>query len=227
MRVVTTSHKAGLEQYGHRWLDSRKNWPKAEFVYYTEGFAVDCPSKDFSAIREFTDWKLRHAHYQAPDWRWNVVAYAHKVFAIYDALYDYDGVGVWLDADAVTYKKLPQGLIPSYVADHYVACFQRTGMHTETGFIAFDCSHGVHRKFLDRWREWYLTDAFKQLTYWTDCHTFDATGKMLQVNANNLSREHSKDMHPMAKAELGRYIDHQKGQRKDLEKSPENAYREV
>lgn len=226
MRVITTSHKAGLEQYGHRWLKARRHWPKnTEFVYYTEGFEVDCESKDFAALPEFTEWKLKHAHFRSPDWRWDVVAYAHKVFAIADALYDYDGVGVWLDADAVTYKKLPAGMVQSYVKDHYLACFGRVGMHTETGMIVFDCAHPQHKDFLDAWRAWYLTDSFKALHMWTDCHTFDATGKRLQIAANNLSREHAKDMHPMAKAEIGRYIDHQKGLRKDLDKSPENEYR--
>jgi len=130
-----------------------------------------------------------------------------------------------LDADAVTYAQLPRGLMQSYVANHYVACFQRLGMHTETGMIVFDCSHELHKPFMDAWRAWYLTDAFKKLHMWTDCHTFDATGRQLQVPAHNLSGEHSKTMHPMASAEIGRYIDHQKGLRKDLAKSPENAYR--
>jgi hypothetical protein len=226
MRVVTTSHKAGLDDYGHRWLDSRKNWPKGtEFRYYTEGFDVDCDGKDFADLPEFMEWKIRHARYRSPDWRFDVVAFAHKVFAIRDALYDYDGVGVWLDADAVTYAEIPRGLIQSYVARHYVAGFQRVGMHTETGMIVFDCAHPLHKPFLDKWASWYLTDAFKQLHMWTDCHTFDATCRQLHAPVNNLSREHSKEMHPMALAEIGKYCDHQKGLRKDLDKSPENAFR--
>lgn len=228
MRVVTTSHRRGYEDFGHRWIESRKNWPKGtEFIYYTEGYLVDCPSKDVADLPEFIDWKLKHATYKAPDWRFNVVGFAHKVFTIHDALYDYDGVGVWLDADCVTYQKIMAGLIQSYVKEHYVACFQRVGMHTETGMIVFDCAHELHKPFLDAWRNWYLSEQYKKLAFWTDCHTFDATGKMLQVAANNLSREHSKEMHPMAKAEIGQYIDHQKGARKELDKSPENEYREV
>lgn len=226
MRVITTSTKKTFDQCGQKWLDGRKHWHKGtEFIYYTEGFDVECPSKDIGSIDEFAQWKARHVNYCSPDWRFNVVGFAHKVFAIADALYDYDGVGVWLDTDAVTYKKLMAGLIQSYIKHHYIGAFQRVGMHTETGMIVFDCSHPAHKPFLDRWRQWYLRDEFKHLPMWTDCHTFDATCKALRVPVHNLSGEHAKDMHPMAKAEIGRYIDHQKGQRKELDKSPENEYR--
>ena len=228
MLVITTSHYDGHKDFGHRWIDSRKNWPKGtEFRYYTEGYPVDCPYKDVADLPELMDWKIKHARYRAPDWRFNVVGFAHKVFAMYDAFYDYDGVGVWLDADCVTYKKIMAGLIQSYVKDHYLACFQRVGFHTETGMIVFDCSHPVHKQFMDTWRDWYLSERYKKLSFWTDCHTFDATGKMLQIRANNLSGEHSREMHPMAKAEIGRYIDHCKGQRKELGHSPENEFREI
>jgi hypothetical protein len=40
-----------------------------------------------------------------------------------------------------------------------------------------------------------------------------------------LSGAHEKSMHPMAKADLARYMDHQKGNRKYLSASPENAHR--
>ena len=112
MRVVTTANKAGLEQYGQRWLDSRKNWPAtAEFWWYTEGYELPPQAddaivrKDFAVLDEFMAWKAKHQGYVPPNWEFNVVGYSHKVFAAIDALYDYDGIGVWLDADCVTYQQ--------------------------------------------------------------------------------------------------------------------------
>src|SRR5688500_9505816 len=105
MRVVTTCHKQGLEDYGFRWLESRKHWPAdTDFQFYTEGFEVDCPGKDFRDLPEFSQWKLSRVRYCPPSWKYDVMAYSHKVFAACDALYDYDGIGVWLDADCVTFK---------------------------------------------------------------------------------------------------------------------------
>jgi len=225
VRVVTTCNKQGLEDYAFRWLDSRKNWPiDTDFQFFTEGFTVDCPGKDFLDMPEFMEWKLKHARYRAPSWKWGVVAYAHKVFAACDALYDYDGVGVWLDADCVTYKPIPEGLIESQLNGAYLAHYARPGLYTETGFWIMDCRHAQHKAFLDTWRSWYLGERFKSLPAWTDCHTLDATIRQLKVPTHDLSDGHGKLMHPMAVTELGRYIDHNKGPRKAIGYSPENKF---
>lgn len=241
MRVVTTAHKAGMEEHGQRWLDSRKNWPKAaEFCWYTEGYELPLQAdeknharivrKDFSALPEFLEWKARYKGYKPPGWAYNVVGYAHKVFAAIDALYDYQGIGVWLDSDCVTYRKIAPGTIERALGDgNYLGCYQRTGMWTETGFWIMDCSHPEHRAFLDAWKTWYLTDGFKQLHAWHDCMTLDATIRQFKdrVKVNNLSGAMAKEMHPMAVTELGRYIDHCKGARKVKGVSPENKQREA
>ncbi len=230
MRVVTTCHKQGLDDYGHRWLKGRKLWPKGtDFQFYTEGFAVDCPGKDFRDMPEFSQWKLEHAYYIAPDWPWEVVRYAHKVFAACDALYDYKGVGVWLDADCVTGVKIPKGLIEKQLDGAYLACYQRTGLYTETGLWIVDCSHPEHKAFLDAWRDWYFSGRFKKLQHWHDCMTLDATIRQFgdRIKVKNLSGEFHKDLHPQAKTELGRYVDHCKGERKAAGFSPENVFRKA
>lgn len=225
MRVVTTCNKAGLEQYGHRWLDSRKHWPKdTDFRFYTEGFTVDCPGKDFRDMPEFAEWKLKNARYRPPNWRWNVVGYAHKVFAACDALADYDGIGVWLDADCVTYRDVPPGLLESKVGDAYLAHYARPGLYTETGLWIMNCGHPARRDFLDKWRAWYLSGRFRKLGMWTDCNTLDITIRQTNVPTVDLC-DGSRAMHPMAVTELGRYIDHCKGARKELGYSPENKFR--
>jgi hypothetical protein len=53
----------------------------------------------------------------------------------------------------------------------------------------------------------------------------DAAIRLTGVPTFNLSGEFHKDMHPMAKTELGQYIDHCKGPRKIKGKSPENKNR--
>lgn len=227
MRVVTTSSRQGFEDYGYRWLEGRKNWPKAEFIYYTEGFGVDCDSKECADIPEFAEWKAKHRRYVPPTWQFDVVRYAHKVFAAYDALRDYDGIGVWLDADCVTYKKLPKDLIERQLGDAYFAHYGRTGMYTETGLWIVNCAHSQHKPFFDFWRNVYLTERYKQLPHWTDCLTLDATIRAFSklCTFHNLSGEHHKAMHPQALSELGKYIDHCKGPRKVAGKSPENKRR--
>lgn len=232
MRVVTTTYREGLEVYGHRWLDSMKHWPAGtEFHFYTEGFPQPAGTvgKDFEQMREFAEWKAKHAFYRPPDWRFDVVKFAHKVFAACDALYDYTGIGVWCDADVVTYKDVPDGLLEKQVEGAYIAAYQRTGMYTETGFWIMDCSHPEHKAFLDAWRGIYLSGRFRNLAQWHDCMAFDATvrefTKDKRISVRSLSGEHAKDMHPQAKSELGAYFDHCKGSRKEVGSSPENKHR--
>lgn len=241
MRVVTTAHKAGLDLYGQRWLDSRRHWPaNTDFWWYTEGYELPRQKdeksgerivrRDFSELPEFMQWKAKHQGYVPPNWEYNVIGYSHKVFAAIDALYDYDGIGVWLDADCVTYRKIPPEVIEQQLgAGNYLACYQRKGYHTETGFWIMDCAHPEHHAFLDAWMAWYLTNSFKQLSVWHDCQTLDATIRHFgeRVKVNNLSGDKSNEMHPMALTELGRYIDHCKGPRKIKGVSPENKHREA
>jgi len=233
VRVVTTCHKQGLELYGHRWVEGMKFWPKGtEFHWYTEGYKAPegVQSKDFSELADFTNWKLKHAGYIPPDWQWDVVRYSHKVFAAADALYDYDGIGVWLDADCVTYKEIPEGFIERQLNGAYLAHFWRTGLYTETGMWIVDCSHKEHRAFLDKWRNWYFSERYQQMPQWHDCFTLDATIKLFaaqdRITTHNLSGEHHKAMHPMALTEIGQYIDHCKGGRKVAGRSPENKFRQ-
>ena len=250
MRVVTTAHKEGLEQYGKAWLDGRKHWPKGtEFYWYTEGYDLPLQADELAMVEqagagstdgfinrrelneqtEFVNWKLRHAGYVAPIWKFNVVAYAHKVFAMIDATRDYSGVAVWLDADCVTYRDIPEGLVESFVKDAYIAHYARPGRWTETGFYVIDCSHKAHREFMDFMADVYLRDRFKTLHHWTDCFVLDAAIRRFvsagSIKAFSLSGEKDKEAHPMAVTEMGQYIDHRKGWRKEVPRSPENKFR--
>lgn len=229
MRVVTTSSKQGHDDYGFRWLESRKRWPEGtDFQYYTEGFQVDCPGRDMREMADFLEWKSRYAHYVPPSWKFDIVRFAHKVFAVYDALRNYDGVGVWLDADCVTFDDIPRGLVESQVTDAYIALYQRTGHYSETGFWIVNCAHPVHKDFMAWWMQLYWRGEFTRLPEWHDCTTLDTTIRRFiakgLIEVKNLSGEYAMEMHPQAKAEpFCHFIDHCKGARKRKGFSAENV----
>lgn len=221
MKVVTTCHKAGFDEYGHRWAEGIKNWPAAEFIMYCEGFGhTPMPARGEA-------FKAKHASYRPPSWRFDIVKFSNKVFTAHDALYNHDGLGVWLDADAVTYRPIPEGYIESLLPDGcYLAHFKRHH-YTETGFWVMDCRHPEHKAFLDHWVGLFESDAFQALPEWHDCTTLDATIKAFRgrVKTHSLSGGFEGEMHPMALADLAKYIDHCKGARKALGFSPENKHR--
>lgn len=232
MRLVTTCNKDGFERYAHRVLDGWKHWPVGtELWWYTEGFSLpkDKPDGivevDIASLWGLEAFKARHANYRAPNYLFDVVRFANKVYAADAALADYDGVGVWFDADCVTRKDIPPGYIEGTLNGSYMALLKRKGMYTETGFWVMDCANPVHADFLDMWLAWYETGAFKSLSNWTDCETLDATVRRYEkdgrITTASLSGGHENSMHPLAKSELGKYIDHCKGPRKALGYSPE------
>ena len=231
MKIATTVHKEGFDQYGHRWIDGMKNWPDGEFVMYSEGFDSGLPNaKRIEDLQRLKDFKAKHANYVAPSWEFDIVRFSNKVFAAYDAFYEASGLCIWLDADCVTYKPIPQsyvtGLLPG---DCYMAMFKRAGYHTETGLWVLNADHPEHQAFMDTWVAWFESGQFKTLAQWHDCTTLDATVKLFErdgrIKTHNLSGAYTKDMHPMAKADIARFIDHTKGGRKSKGRSPENKFR--
>lgn len=230
MKVVTTCHKAGFEQYGNRWQPGlSENWPAGTvFAMYCEGFSQlgDLRCEDLPRLTAF---KEAHKNYKAPSWRYDIVRFSNKVFAAYDAFYGHDGIGVWLDADAVTFNQIPEGYIEEQLGGAFFAHFKRADWYTETGMWIMDCRHPETRAFLDTWINWFESGAFKQLHEWHDCTTLDATLKLFlkdcRITTRSLSGEFERDMHPMAKADIARFVDHLKGPRKAMGKSPENAHR--
>jgi hypothetical protein len=239
MRVVTTVHKAGFEQYGQRWVESTKNWhDPTHFVMYAEGFELPRSATDDYGIEyKRVEWlarleafKQKYAHYRPISWQWDVVRFSNKVFAAYDAFYDYEGLGVWLDCDTVTYKPLPEGYIKRLLPEGaFLGVFNRIGYHTETGFWLMDCSHPQKKAFLDAMLEWYESGAFAKLHEWHDCTVMDAVMRKFakddRVKIHSLSGEFAKEMHPIAKSDLGKFLDHCKGARKAAGVSPENEHR--
>jgi hypothetical protein len=243
MKVITTCSDAGFEQYGRRWIDSIENWPSAaEFVIYGEGTDIPDYLERMSDLghglgnltHNFMPprcdaFKAKYQDYKPPSWRFDVVKFCNKVFAAYDALYNHDGLGVWLDADAVTYRQIPEGYIESLLPEGcYLAHFKRHH-YTETGFWLVDCRHPEHKAFFDYWIGLFESGKFQQLPEWHDCTTLDATIRAFKGRAktHSLSGEFEGDMHPMSKVDLAKYIDHCKGPRKDLGYSPENVHREA
>ena len=97
MKVISTCHKAGWDQYGQGWLDGIDNWPKAEFILYTEGFDLDDPrveARKIEDVERAVAFKKQYAHYKPLAWRWDIVRFSNKVFAAYDALYNHRGLAV-------------------------------------------------------------------------------------------------------------------------------------
>jgi len=227
MRVVTTCHKAGFDRYGQRFLEGLENWPSHELFFYAEGFDAD--NKRCEGLEKLVAFKEKYKGFHPNSWQWDVVRFSNKVYAMHDAAYDCEDLIVWCDADCYAHEKIPDGYIENMLPkDCFLAYFRRKGIHSELGFWLMDGKHPEKKAFLDTWLSWYETGMFKDLRQWHDCESFDATVRLFlrrdRFKVHSLSGAFEKDMHPMAKVELARWLDHTKGGRKDMVHSPENVY---
>jgi hypothetical protein len=228
MRLVTTCAARHFDEYAHRLFDGFELLPKgSELHWYTEGF--DLPKKagitevKLESLPALEALKAKYKNYKAPNYLFDVVRFSNKVFAAVDALYEYEGMGVWIDADCVIRKPIPEGTLEGHMKG-YLSLLMRAGMYSETGLWLMDCTHPMHRDFLDEWVDWYTTGSFRGLANWTDCETLDATIRRFErdklIETSSLSAN-ERDSHPLASSPLGEWVDHCKGGRKAAGFSPE------
>jgi hypothetical protein len=237
IRVITSFSEALYRQYAHRLLESFRNWPSVpleewKLIVYSE----DMPAKEGMKI-EFRDlnfpdlvsFKEKYPQTNG-DYTRDPSRFAHKVWAMVEGSKDAENLVFWMDADCVIHRRpsveFLNRLIPRA---SYMGCFQRPGSYTETGFWGVRADHPYHQKFMQAFKDVYLSGRIFTFPQWHDCYaldyvrsTFEMSGFIKTVNFTQTLR--GKGNHPIARSQLGRYIDHCKGSRKDLGYSPENKW---
>lgn len=127
---------------------------------------------------------------------------------------------VFIDADVITFDHIPDGWIQDLMCGKDVTYIGRKNKFSETGFIAYDLSNANMKTFFKRWTEQYTKDLVFNLDNWGDADTFDEVRSNMVneglITDNNINdgRFHglSGGKHPFINSELGRYMDHLKGE---------------
>lgn len=156
--------------------------------------------------------------------RWDAVRFAHKVYAVTHAGRTLaEDVMFWADADTVTFERVPmsfvEGLLP---ADKYL-CYLGRSYFTECGFVGYNLRHEQNARFMGRFRQFYDEDLVFDEFEWQDDWIFDVVRREFEngglIESRNLTPENVGDAHPFISSELGNYLDHLKGPRKDRGRS--------
>lgn len=157
------------------------------------------------------------------NWRYDAFRFAHKVFAIQQAASVLlTGRLLWIDADCVTFAPvpadLPERLLPDGVALSYL---DRGEYPSECGFVGYNLDHPATLPFINEFADLYLSDrVFAEVPEWHDSYVFDWLRKRQNVPAHQIPYAAGQRRHPFVNSELGRYIDHMKGPRKDAGRTP-------
>lgn len=238
-KIVTAFSADGYHQYGKRFLDSYD--APFDLELYVEGlpvgyvdapvvhnqmeipgllaflrtWATDKRVAGREAIKQWND-KERRAGYS---YRFDAYKFCRMVYTMWDAARDYTGLMIWLDGDSVIRQRLPDDFFERYLPDDCAyAYLGREPKHTETGFLIFRLPDAM--PILQLWRDFYDSEEFLNFKEWHSAYLFDrAREQFPDIKGNNLTP--GGRGHVIHKCEVGSYIDHLKGNRKNRGRSPE------
>jgi hypothetical protein len=158
------------------------------------------------------DWGLGHG--------WDAVRFSHKSFAIFDAArHSRSDVLFWIDADVFVFADVPAAFLDALMPSDCLVSFLARPVHSECGFVGYNLRHPAIRSFLADFEALYTRDTLFRLRGTNDCYAFDAVRRRYERRgcrthdiARGLGR---KSGHVFVNSELGRYMDHLKGDRKE------------
>lgn len=242
--VVSTFHPQGLQQYAQRMIDTfEQYWPsQVDLMLCAENCSprtqrpntkvIDLlsSSPDLISFRDrHQDNPLAHGRAGPPEvfnpkkqFRWDAVRFCYKVYSLALCADRIDsGWMIWIDADTHTHSPVnlpwlgqvcPQGAMVSYLG-------RGENYHSECGWVAYNLDLPECRQFIRDFVNMYNTDAIFQQREWHDSYIFDVLRKQFQTRCRFHNLNPSPDNkglagHPFVNSELGRYMDHVKGDRK-------------
>lgn len=182
--------------------------------------------REFYLCNEFspdqTAFYERHKDDPALSYRFQVCRFSHKVFALYRAG-EYCRANsvdclIWLDADVVTHTALTHEILESELLprDGEVVSYlgRKDAPHSECGFVGYNLKAGASH-IVTAMHKRYISDSIFDLSGLTDCDVFDACLDDLAgaIPKRNLS-ENLEGWHVWPASPLGKYMAHNKGQRK-------------
>ena len=247
--VTTTWGQKHWDIYAKRCIESIiNNWPsEVKKIFYPDDITQQIDTENCfyhnlknnqPELQEFIDRnnnnKLIKERMDKPKrsaFEYDAVRFSYKVYCMLDAAERCEtDVLVFIDADTVTYKPIPIEWLEHIAPANKFSTFlgrPKKGF-SETGFITFNLALKESKKFFARWREYYTKDLWQNLQGFTDSFTYDAarldtTDRSLDNDLNDgryLGYRGSK--HPFVNSELGDYMDHLKGTRKDIQSSVED-----
>ena len=247
IQIVTTANKKGFDDHGRRMVDTFvRFWPEsAHLAFYTEGYNFTPPAANIETrpLPEwFEVWKEEHrthadAHGRARehnrqnrkyDFRRDCVRFAHKVAAVTDAAADDCDLLIWCDSDVITHAPVTEEwLCGLFRKADYMAWLDRSGMYPECGFLMFNPRHAQHTEFMSAMRRIYESGRVFELKETHDSYVwqhvaggFAASGAFKQPASLSGRRARDFARHPFVRSPLGEKMDHLKGYRKGLGKSP-------
>ena len=200
------THLSKLVQFKQRW----KGVPKANGI----------PPAEIKKRRP-------RDHHKA--FKWDAVRFANKVYAVFDAAQrtDADWI-VWMDADTYCHTYFPYDKFASFFpSNSWMSYLGRGKKWPECGFYGINLKNKIGLEFLKEFERVYeqADTGIFQMEEWHDSFVFEEVRKTImsqypKSSVHNISGNLvNGEGHPLINTDLGKYLDHLKGDRKQAGKS--------
>ena len=163
---------------------------------------------------------------------WNAVKFSYKVSCVTHAVRtytDYDYV-IWIDDDTYTFRDIPMQFIESICPNDTLVTYldrendRGSNKYPECGLVCYNIKHKLVQNFINDWEKLYTSADIFELLEWHDSYVFWHLTK--EYRQKHSAKVHDigyskgvKGHHVFVNSELGQYIDHFKGDRKDARSS--------
>jgi len=158
--------------------------------------------------------------------KWQGLRFSYKVFSIYHAMQYIDTEWViWLDADTLTHSTITESFLDSVSPKDCVVTHLGRGerYHSECGWVGYNKTNPMTMQFVEDFASMYKNDTMFNYPEWHDSYLFDVQRKLYRDNkgAHFYNLNPDPDLkgfagHPFINSDLGKYMDHMKGDRKNL-----------
>jgi hypothetical protein len=247
--VVTTFNAPGLKQYGQRMVDAFEQlWPAdVDLIVCAENCdpvisrantrVLDLLGLDHQ-LQAFVDRHRNNpqAHGQAgparafdptKSFKWDAVRFCYKIYSIKLASsYINHGWLIWLDADTVTHSPVQQSDLEKLCpADSMISYLGRgENYHSECGWVGYNLDYPKTQNFINDLVAMYDQDRIFDFPEWHDSYVWDVVRKQYQNNNKFYNLTHTlpkpgRAGHPFINSDLGKFMDHMKGNRKQQGRS--------
>lgn len=186
------------------------------------------------------------------EFKWDAIRFSNKVYAVFDACTRSIDWCVWMDADTYVHSDWSYEDFSNLLEDDkwitYVGRGKGSQTWPECGFYGLNLNNETCLLFLEKFEEYYenaQTGIFS-LDEWHDSYVFGTILKEFEntddntldysANIYNRTAKTGGGGHPLINTELGKWIDHLKGDRKHTKRSkpkdllsnrPESYWNEV
>jgi hypothetical protein len=176
-------------------------------------------------LKVAVDWSKPKVKIRRIDWglgyQWDAVRFSHKTFAIFHAART-AGTDVlfWLDADIRVFADVPPAFLEAMMPETCLLSYLARPKFSECGFVGYNLRHPAILDFIAAYEAMYADDKVFALAEFHDSFVFDVVRRRFErrgCKTYDIGHElGARSGHVFVNSPLGRYMDHMKGERKDL-----------